>query len=348
MEQIIDVVARTPENIVAEIRTTEAITNQAVILGAASIGKKLQELKELLPHGEFGKYIEDNLSYSQRKAQQFMQIADAYGDENSPYFKAISNAHTCADLSISNALRLLALPETEVESFVEEHSPADLTVKELEEKIKAAIEAKEGVEAERDKLQEQYQQSLEAQKEKLAEVEALKKQLEELRNQESEDTASQNRETIQSAVAEIAEQLQKAETAKTKLEAHNKKLKEKLTQAAEQKAEELEEAKKQAKMEAEQQASEFYSQELQNLQEQRDTAERNAELAEKKLAQSSNEDVVLFKTHMNSLQSIFDLVLTDIENVKANDTEQAGKMQNAATVVLDTLKARIEETENEL
>ena len=42
-------------------------------------------------------------------------IAVEYGDENSPYAKT----YMCTDLSISKALRLLQVPETEVESFAE-------------------------------------------------------------------------------------------------------------------------------------------------------------------------------------------------------------------------------------
>ena len=40
----------------------------------------------------------------------------------------------CTDLSISKALRLLQVPESEVESFAEKNDIQDMTVKELEDK----------------------------------------------------------------------------------------------------------------------------------------------------------------------------------------------------------------------
>ena len=77
-------------------------------------------------------------NYSKSKAEKMMKIATEYGDENSPYAKT----YMCTDLSISKALRLLQVPENDVESFAEKNDIQDMTVKELEEKIKALKQEK--------------------------------------------------------------------------------------------------------------------------------------------------------------------------------------------------------------
>ena len=67
-----------------------------------------------------------------------MKIATEYGDENSPYAK---NVHVYG-FEYFKALRLLQVPESEVESFAEKNDIQDMTVKELEDKIKALKQEK--------------------------------------------------------------------------------------------------------------------------------------------------------------------------------------------------------------
>lgn len=50
--------------------------------GIIEIGKRLTEAKEQLPHGEWGKWLEKKVEFTQRAAQKFMRIASEYGNTN--------------------------------------------------------------------------------------------------------------------------------------------------------------------------------------------------------------------------------------------------------------------------
>ena len=107
-------------------------------LYACEIGRRLVEAKALLNHGEWLPWLEEKVLFSQRNAQRLMRLFNEYGAKVSEFG---ANATTLSDLSVSNALSLLALPEEERESFAEEHNAAALSNTELEKLIKERDEA---------------------------------------------------------------------------------------------------------------------------------------------------------------------------------------------------------------
>jgi hypothetical protein len=71
-----------------------------------TIGKKLKEVKEKLPHGQFGGWLEREFAWSQDKAEKLMRVADTFGEI--PQF---------AELDIDDsALYVLAARSTPVEA----------------------------------------------------------------------------------------------------------------------------------------------------------------------------------------------------------------------------------------
>ena len=133
---------RTLPVIASEIHQIERTVYGVAMDGAIQIGLKLHEAKSMIPAGEWVKWLDENLNYSQRQAYNFMEIADNYGDKESPYF----NLQTSANLSISKALELLRLPEETVEAFAEEHDIESETVKSLREEISNLKREKEAAE----------------------------------------------------------------------------------------------------------------------------------------------------------------------------------------------------------
>lgn len=134
---------RTLPVIASEILQIEENVGRVALDGAIRIGEKLKEAKEQVEHGQWESWCQDNLNYSKSKTEKLMKIAAEYGNENSVYAKT----YTCTDLSISKALRLLQVPEDEVESFAENNNVSEMTVKELEAEIKALKEEKADAEA---------------------------------------------------------------------------------------------------------------------------------------------------------------------------------------------------------
>lgn len=323
---IITVEARTCEMVVSEIKATIASVNQTALLGAITVGKDLMELKELVPHGEWGSYIEEHLHFSERKAQQFMQIADRYGDENSEFYKAISKPHICADLSFSNALRLLALPETEVETFVEEHDVANMKVAELEEEIRRLKEHAIGVEDE-----SAYKELSELR----AERESLHARIEELEAATYEGEAAEKRAKEREAEMKVlAEALEKKK-------AEESKLKEKLKAAEEASKTAAEKAKSEAAEEVRKEADKAVRERLSDMQKEIDQAYERAAKAEKKLKMMDHEDFAIFRVRVTILQETFNDIIKAIENVKAGDPEQADKLTGALGKVMTALQERL-------
>lgn len=114
-------IKRTPETVGAEIRGLTAQAKQMTLWFGIEIGRRLCEVKEMIGHGEWLPYLKAQTEFSQSTASRFMTLYREYGAQQQTLFGAESNYPTLNNLSISNALRLLALPESERESFAEEH-----------------------------------------------------------------------------------------------------------------------------------------------------------------------------------------------------------------------------------
>ena len=123
---------RTPEVIAAEVRALTA----TVLTNVIEIGRRFAEAKALLPHGEFGAWLENSTGYSQRTANNFMRLFDAYGDQQASMFGANPNSQAFANLPYTKALALLSVPEEEREDFAREVDAESISLRDLQEKIK--------------------------------------------------------------------------------------------------------------------------------------------------------------------------------------------------------------------
>jgi hypothetical protein len=70
---------RTPLVIAAEINTIRHQTGKILLASAIEIGRRLKEAKDLLPYGEWGKWLKESVSYSQRTADKLMQVCEEFG-----------------------------------------------------------------------------------------------------------------------------------------------------------------------------------------------------------------------------------------------------------------------------
>lgn len=141
---------RTPEVIAAEIR---ALTS-TVLSNIIEIGRRFVEAKAMLPHGSFGPWLENSTGYSQRTANNFMRLYDAYGDQQASLFGAVSNSQTFANLPYSKALALLSVPEEEREGFAEEVRADEISLRQLKEEIAKRDARIAEIEQERDRVAE--------------------------------------------------------------------------------------------------------------------------------------------------------------------------------------------------
>ena len=108
------------------------------------IGKRLNEAKRQLSHGEWLPWLREKVDISERSAQDLMRLAREY-----------SKSAEIADLGASKALALLGLPASERERFAaEKHtvegvekSVSEMTAKELKQAIRERDEAVKAAQA---------------------------------------------------------------------------------------------------------------------------------------------------------------------------------------------------------
>ena len=72
---------RTADTIATEINTIKRQTQKIMLASSIEIGKRLTEAKDMIDHGAWGKWLQDNVNYSERTAQNLMRVYDQYGDK---------------------------------------------------------------------------------------------------------------------------------------------------------------------------------------------------------------------------------------------------------------------------
>lgn len=149
---------RTPLVIATEINIIKHHTEKTVLINAVEIGKRLTEAKALLEHGEWGKWLAESVSYSHSTATRLMQIFREYG----PRLLASSdgdngsNYATLHNLTYSQALILLGVPEKEREELIADNDVENMSARDLQQ---AVSEKKQALE-DRDRAREERNQAL--------------------------------------------------------------------------------------------------------------------------------------------------------------------------------------------
>lgn len=222
---------RTIGMVTQEINQLTAQAQRLILGHAIEIGRRLTEAKQMLSHGEWGKWLKEEIHYSKSSANNMMRIFDAYGSTQMGLFGPEANSQTFGDLEYSKALALLSVPAEEREQFAQEVDAEHISVRQLKAAIqerdaaqKQAAEAAAEWELAKDALREKEKaiqlanQRLEA---SAAEVDNLRKENDQLRQRPVEVAVEQ--------VDTTQEQLRAAE--QRGRNAAKKALQEKLSQA---------------------------------------------------------------------------------------------------------------------
>lgn len=323
---------RTPDIIGAEIRGLTQQAKTMTLWFGIEIGRRLTEAKEMLEHGQWLPYLKEQTEFSRSSAGRLMTLYKEYGAAQTSLFGAESNYPTLNNLSISNALRLLAVPEDEREEFAAEHDVEHMSARELDELIKQrdeaekrAARAEEQVQQAADgaaKADEQYQkakQELHLLREKLGNAEAQKaaaeKELSELRERPVEVAVEVDEKAVAEAVtaarakndAEWAEKMAKVKNELSKAGFEAEKLKAKIKKA-EEKAE-----------------------------------EKAAELERLKKSQTLNDpNTAVFKQIFEQVQEDFNKLHGSLLKVRASDPDTAEKLTAAVRALVDKMQGALD------
>lgn len=323
---------RTPDIIGAEIRGLTQQAKTMTLWFGIEIGRRLTEAKEMLEHGQWLPYLKEQTEFSRSSAGRLMTLYKEYGAAQTSLFGAESNYPTLNNLSISNALRLLAVPEDEREEFAAEHDVEHMSARELDELIKQrdeaekrAARAEEQVQQAADgaaKADEQYQkakQELHLLREKLGNAEAQKaaaeKELSELRDRPVEVAVEVDEKAVEEAVtaarakndAEWAEKMAKVKNELSEAELKAEKLKAKIKKAEEKAA-----------------AS---AAELEKL---------------KKSKTLSDPNTAVFKQIFEQVQEDFNKLHGSLLKVRASDPDTAQKLTAAVRALVDKMQGALD------
>ena len=221
---------KTPDILAAEIRTIKSQTGRMVLNASIEVGRRLTEAKAKLPHGSWGEYLKNEVDYSPSQAQNLMRVFREYGSDQQSLFGGEAKSQTFGRLTFSQALSLLVIPdEGEREKFVLENDVEHMSVRELNEALKARDAAEEkaaaaedtarGLREEAERLREELTDQARVYEAKLtsAGVEVDRAKAEAQVAQEAQEKAAAKAQRFQEALSEANASSQAAEEEHTRL-----------------------------------------------------------------------------------------------------------------------------------
>lgn len=318
----------------SEINLIKEQTNKFLLQSSIEIGKRLKEAKEIVGHGNWSQWLEQNVNYSQRTATNLIKICDEYGSmmlesgEN-------SNRQSLANLGYTQAVSMLKLDFEERENFVLENDVESMTTRELEAAIKEkndALEEKRKLEVKVKRILDEkvaLENDLKSKDEELSihdqDVEAYKKQVEELENKLKTSKALEKE--IKESKAKGKADPDKIKALEASLKSSNDQITELTNQLAEksQANDKTNEAELVTEIEVIKEV-EVINEALTN------------ELADLKTKLKASESTVKYKATFEVIVNLFNDLITILGEIESTDPKQYAKYKGATNKLLDQLK----------
>lgn len=165
---------RTIGMVTQEINQLTAQAQRLILGHAIEIGRRLTEAKQMLSHGEWGKWLKEEIHYSKSSANNMMRIFDAYGSTQMGLFGPEANSQTFGDLEYSKALALLSVPAEEREQFAQEVDAEHISVRQL----KSAIQERDAAQKQAAEVAAEWELAKEALREKEKAIQLANQRLE--------------------------------------------------------------------------------------------------------------------------------------------------------------------------
>ena len=314
----------TPEQLGGEIRLLTRQARQMVLEYGIQIGYRLQLAKDKVGE-DFAGWVERETEISKSSAYRFIKLYNEYGSAQGSLLGVENIFPTLGKISVSNALRLLAVPEEEREDFAREVDAEHISARELEEAIRERDEARKHLETADRELGE-TQRALRDTEAELAETkDALEDQR--VKREDAEDAAQKMEAMLREAESRPVE-VAIDETAVQRA------VEEAKAAAAEEKKKAVEELEK--KLKAAESAARDAGKSAGAAAEK---ARAEAEELRKRLtaAQSGANEVILL---VKLAQENFNLAVEKLHVMKSTDGETADKLLAGTRKILETLIGR--------
>ena len=310
--------ARDSITIAHEINLIKEQTNKILLQSSIEIGRRLNEAKGLVGHGNWLNWLESEVNYSQRTASNLIKIYEEYGVNSLEN----SNRQALADLGYTQAVAILRLDFEERENFVLENDVQGMSTRELEE----AVREKNEVLEEKKDLQKQLDEMTD--KESTA-AEELRKRLEKIF--EYEEKAISTASEIKDLKVEIKRLNEgaKTEVATTDEEVDPEEI-EKLNKKLGEKDEELKKLKAQLKEKPEEVEVEVEVEVVPD--------EVKEELKKLRSKLQASDDAVKFKATFEIIVSLFNEMVELVDDMQQSAPDEYEKYKGAVNKLLEKLR----------
>ena len=340
MSNIITV--RDPGIIAAEINIIKKKVQQTVIFASIEIGGKLMEAKSLVPQGEWGKWLENNVEYSQSTAENLMKLYKEYGGDQQSLFDTWTGSQTFGKLTYTQHLALLALPFSDRQEFAEQNNVEDMSTRQLLKAVQDQLEQER-------KEHEQTKEICESAEAKARDAEQalidMQQKLSSAKSSEDawEDEINKINEARNKAEKTVADTQKKVEKLQKQLKEAQQR--EKTARAELKKAQETpnvpESMMQQLRQEAETQVAEKATQEIRGKLTAAETALKAAEdgkeaaqaelVAAQKRLKMANPDVMEYNTLAQKLMSDYNVLDGLRKKIALRDAETGEKLEKFQT-----------------
>lgn len=327
------------EQITMEIREE----TEQFLRAAIRIGRLLFEAKAMVPQGDWGRYIEEQLPFSHSWANNYMKLYKEYGSEQISMF---GNSQAIMNLRPTQALELLRLDPEERERFVEEHNVESMSTRQLRQEIQEELDRAqekqldlarqlEGSKADMEDLREDLEKMEDTARKAKAEVDRLEKLVEETRK--ARDKEAQEAEKLKP-------KLEKAKAAEKKAKEQLKRLQEnpQIPETV------MEEMRQQVAAEAAKEATEEIQKKLDAALAYADASAKAARAAEEQLAAAqkvvklANPEAVAFKVKFEKLQADFSSLMDDMKRMRKDTPEMVEGFTKGIRALLELWQQKLE------
>lgn len=330
------------QQLAVEIITFDRQAKITAVSCAIEIGERLLEAKDLVPHGEWGMWLKENVNYSQSTANNFMRLYKEYGNNQGSLFTTLTNSQTIMNLDVSKALALTVLPPEEREEFVAEHDVEQMSTRDLKEALQENRELKQ----QQQQLQKQLEEKDRQVKETSAQLDTAITERQKMQEKLSE-TVNQNagyEKSLQvkiDAAKKLEQEKKAAEEKRRESEQKVQQLQRQIDTLKEQKLQPDQQIIGQLRAEAEKQVQQQFQEQIEKLTQEKERAEQKAQQAEEKNRQLESKassvqsrELIVFDEKFKAFQDNYNQLNTLIAKM---EDATAGKVREAVKKLLSVM-----------
>lgn len=323
------------QQLAVEIITFDRQAKITAVSCAIEIGERLLEAKDLVPHGEWGKWLKENVNYSQSTANNLMRLYKEYGNNQGSLFTTVTNSQAIMNLDVSKALALTVLPPEEREEFVAERDVEQMSTRDLKEALQENRELKRQLE-EKDKQVKETSAQLDT---AITERQKMQERLNETVNQNA--GYEKSLQVKIDAAKKLEQEKKAAEEKRRESEQKVQQLQRQIDALKEQKPQPDQQMIGQLRAEAEKQAQQQFQEQIEKLTQEKERAEQKAQQAEErnrqlesKASSVQSKELIVFDEKFKAFQDNYNQLNSLIAKM---EDATAGKVREAVKKLLSVM-----------